>query len=278
LWEDVVRWSFLRRVDGTEVLFETAIEELVRVVATISHRRLWADGDRPVAMDVIRGEPWSSVNDQRVVGDLGYFASHGLAVVSHTVRYGQYIGPPEYFSCSEEVRLRRLPLTNLHKDGWYPTKVEDHFVVWGTGLRLYPKNLEWNLGLAPARGTAEDGRGTRLYDSSPNRLERVRQFFLEAVSLQVSDPWAEYVRWANSYDPRGGQWRNGYQYPQPWEPHFPSWALSRFGEVECCWKRPRRGAAHYYGLLQGRQSVTIAKAERSPSAMAAALKAVGLSE
>lgn len=277
IWEDVVFWSFLRRFDGTEVSFEAAVKELgLQVVATISRRRLWSDSDRPVAMDVIRGESWPSVNDQRVVGDLGYFANHELAVASHTVRYGQYIGPPEYFSCSEEVRLRHLPLANL-RDGWYPAKVEDHFVVWGTGLRLCPKNLEWNLGLDPARGTANDGRGTRLYDSSPNRLERVRQFFHEAVGLAVSNPWVEYVRWANSYDPRGGRWRNHHQYPQPWEPHFPGWALSRFGGgVECCWKRPLAGAAHYYGLLQGKQPITVAERDDPPSAMVAAFKAAGL--
>jgi len=246
-------WSFIRTSDGAEVFFEDAVKELNLVEMRHPYGKLWLDGDKPVS--VTEMPIWSSgrgnnyFNNNVIRGSREFFAAKGLAVLEYKDKNNFYRAGRYYF-CSQEVVCRGLEITNLREDGWYPIEVRGHFVIWGTGLHLYPKHLEWQTGLDPVYGTAEDKRGTRIFDSSRNRLDKVREFFREAVGVAVSDPKAEYIRWANDSDPRGGKWRNSHHYPASWTPQFSGWHISRFGEIECRWKQPKSGIARFYGLVR----------------------------
>ncbi len=245
-------WSFIRTSDGSPVAFDEAVKELGLTEMRHPYGKIWLNGDKPVA--ITEKPTWSSGRDssfynEAIFGSRRFFAANGLAVLEYDDK-NTYYGAGDFYSCSQEVICRGLEITNLREEGWYPVEVRDHFVVWGTGLHLYPKHLEWQIGLDPAHGTADDKRGTRIFDSSRNRLNRVREFFREAVGLAVGDPEAEYIRWANGTDPRGGRWRNSHHYPPCWTPHFSGWHISRFGKVECRWKQPKCGTARFYGVVR----------------------------
>lgn len=252
-YSEATSWSFIRTSDGSQITFEEAVKELGLIEMRHPFGKLWLAGDKPVAITEM--PTWSSGRENRgfknsvISGSRKFFTAKGLAVLEHNHK-NTYYGAGDYYSCSQEVVLRGIDIANLREDGWYPIKVKEYFVLWGTGLYLYPKHLTWQIGLDPAHGTTEDKRGTRIFDSSRNRLDRVREFFREAVGVAVGDPEAEYIRWANNSDPRGGKWRHKYHYPASWIPHFSGWPISRFGEVECRWKQPKSGTARFYGLAR----------------------------
>lgn len=250
---EATSWSFVRTSDGSQVAFEDAVKELGLVEMAHPYGKIWLDGDKPVA--ITEAPAWSSGRDNHnfsnevIRGSREFFAAKGLAILEFNDK-DTYYGAGDYYSCSQKVVRRGIDIVNLREDSWYPIEVKEHFVLWGTGLYLYPKHLEWQTGLDPAHGTVEDKRGTRIFDSSRNRLDRVREFFREAVGVAVGDPKAEYIRWANDSDPRGGKWRHSHHYPASWTPQFSGWHISRFGEVECRWKQRKSGTARFYGLAR----------------------------
>ena len=253
---EITTWLFVKTRDGSQLPFGEVAKGLGLKEIVHPFGKLWLSGDSPVA---ITDQPvWSNGRSDRsdtneiIRGDRNFFAAKGFAVLEFNDK-NTYYGAGDYYTCTVEVVRRDLPSTNLREEGWYPVEVKDEMVVWGTGLVVYPKHLEWQIGLDKASGSTEDPHGTRIFDSSSDRLERVREFFKEALGVPIIDPRAEYLRWANASDPRGGKWRNHHHYPEAWTPHFGGWDLSRFSGVECRWKLPKIGAARFYGLVRKAQ-------------------------
>ncbi len=243
-------WKIIRTSDGAKMSFEEAAEELGLITMFHPYGQIWLEENgHPVASSTT---PYFSVAKDRVVelealrGDRGFFHKKGLAILQTEDR-DTYYHAGTFYQCSRKVKIRGFSLDNLRPDGWYPVAVKEHFVVWGTGVHLFPKHLEWNLG---TEGPREDELGTLLFDSSCKRMEKVREFFRTAVGVRVSRPMDEYIRWANHEDPRGGEWRTSHQYPQTWEPHFSGKLLEEFQGVECRWQQPESGPAHYYGVVR----------------------------
>lgn len=241
-------WVFLRVKNGGKVDFEEACKELGLQTTPHPYGNIWTKDLVPVA---VNGMPkWSGGGESsgydfgEIFGDLKFFAKHGFVVL-------QNIDGGDDISCSQEICLHNLKINNLHEEGWFPVEISKYFVLWGTGLCLYPKHLAWQFGLDPAAGKSrEDGRGTRIFDSSPKRLEKVQEFFLEAVGVRTIHPKEEYIRWANHHDPKCGSWQNSYQYPDSWSPHFKGWGLKKINPTECRWKQPAQNKAFYYGLVK----------------------------
>lgn len=251
--------SFFRRAsDGEQVSWIDTVQELG--LAEIPHPfgKLWVSpegvGVAVNSMPIYFSDLHNDTTQTSIFGDVEFFHNHGFVVVDYEQKDDRIIS----WSSSQEIILRKKDKSSLERDGYYPVQVTPNMVVWGTGLHLYPKHLEWQVGLNPACGTPEEeylgavGRGTRVFDSSPERLQRLEEFFFESIGkIGVRDPKAEYIRFANYQDPRKGRWGNSHHYPkESWKPHFEGWGIDRFGTVECRWKQPKRGAARYYGIVR----------------------------
>lgn len=251
--------SFFRRMsNGNKISLEEVIKELGLQEMVHPFGKLWVSPDGEAvainAMPIYGFDRCSDSTENSVIGDASYFHKHGFAIVEYENEDGRYT-----YSCSYQIIQKDRDLSNLRSSGYYPVQVTKDMVVWATGLLLYPKNLEWNLGLHPSNGTSgsimvpdsEEGKGTRIFDSSPQRLKRLREFFKSIGLNYAKDPLEEYKKLADHKDPRKGKWHNSHQYPDPWKPEFPGWNIEQFGDtIECRWKQPIKGAARFYGIIR----------------------------
>lgn len=250
--------SFPRRMsDGSRISWEEVIKELGLQEMAHPFGKLWVSPEGEAvainAMSIFRFDRCSDSTDNSIIGDVAYFYRRGFAIVKYDNEDGRYV-----YSCSHQIILKDQYISNLRFSGYYPVQVTKDMVIWATGLLLYPKNLEWNLGSHPSRGTAgsimvpdaEEGKGTRIFDSSPQRLGRLKEFFKSIGISYAKDPLEEYKKLADRQDPRKGHWRNSHQYPDPWKPEFPGWNIEQFGTIECRWKQPLKGAARFYGIIR----------------------------
>lgn len=185
------------------------------------------------------------INKAEVIfGDPGFFEAKGFAVLEHR-HSDNYSGETEFYSCSKEIIVGDLPLFNLRFEGWYPVKVDSQVVVWATGLNLFKKGDEWIIGKCPWNGKdyslsendPEEGKGARVYDSSPKRLSRLKRFFLENLGMEYDDLRGIYVRLAEE---------SGLK---KWIPDFEGWGISDFPGLECRWKQPKEGKEGFYGVI-----------------------------
>jgi hypothetical protein len=253
-------FSLLRIKGGATVSWEMAVKEMSLSEIIHPYGKIWMSGSVPVAINSM--PIWSSGRDNSfdqstIMGNREFFHSQGFSILEFEDR-DTYYGAGKFFSCTHEIILRGQDKGRLASVGYYPVEVTKNMVVWGTGLHLYPKHLKWQVGMHPTCGTPEEdymgavGKGTRVFDSSPERLQRLEEFFFESIGRAgVRDPKAEYIRFANYQDPRGGKWGNSHHYPkESWKPHFEGWGLDRFVTVECRWKQPKEGAARFYGIIR----------------------------
>lgn len=248
-------FSLLRIKGGATVSWETAVKEMSLSEIIHPYGKIWMSGSVPVAINEM--PTWSSGRDSSfdqstIMGNREFLHSQGFAILEFEDR-DTYYGAGKFYSCTHEI-VRKQDNNNLAFDGYYPVQVTSNMVIWGTGLHLYPKHLMWQVGLNPPHGAPEEdiGKGTRIFDSSPERLQRLEEFFFKSVGkIGVRDPKAEYIRFANYQDPRKGRWGNSHHYPkESWKPHFEGWGIDRFGTVECRWKQPKKGAARFYGIVR----------------------------
>lgn len=243
---DITKWYFVRLSNGEKESFDSVCKELDLTDMPHPYGRIWLKDSIPVAINSMpkwsMGAEYCGHRHEEILGDISFFSKHDFAVIQISGRD---------ICCSQEICLKNQPLENLQQEGWLPVEVADHFVVWATGLCLYPKHLKWQFGLDPTAGKKndQDPRGTRIFDYRKNRLEKVRRFFLESLGLNTVNPKKTYIRLANQTDPRRGRWYNSYQYPESWEPDFMGWNISQIQPNECRWKQPTRNNPFFYGIV-----------------------------
>jgi len=235
-------WYFLRMNKRQMPTFQDVAQELKLEEIVIATGLCWINGNGNIPVAYRNGE--TNHLQSLTYGDGEFFASHGLAILEQKYIWGKNLQVVSY-DCSHDVVQTGIPIDHMNQNGWYPVEYNNHVVIWATGLYLYPKSLEWQIGM----DKKFPGKGTRIYDFSRERVQLVRDFFRESVGYEAIEPAKEYFHLADRNDPRCGKWTCRSQYPGRWKPNFPGWEISRFGKIECRWKQPKEGPPRFYGMV-----------------------------
>lgn len=207
----------------------------------------WYCGGKKVAEELYfekQNTTYGSIDKYSIIkGDLDFFHHRGYTVLRTNVPTK---GADKEWA-SREVVFRNQPIEILAKEGWFPFEVTKHYVVW-------VQSLYANIGLKKLCWTVNHNWDHFIYDSSSERINRIRTFFIQKTGLPIDDPEVYFNMYERAV-------RNSYKIikaenadPLVWSPKFQGWAIDEFdsAQIECRFKVPLEGTPGYYGVVKSK--------------------------